>query len=265
MIWCILIPLLVGLISAFLGYFLGRARGGNTVTNNEEELRLKISNLETQLKTNKSESVNNSLASNNAQYEWKKKFVTLEADFESYKKTRELLERDLEDCKKSHKALEKNLKSLKSTNDSGDDFLKKKISSLRDDLENCKKSKETLQASLDVARNISFLASTDKAGIAFDADAAKAVFGKKIKQDDLTIIEGIGPKIQELFHKNGVKTWKALSECSVEKCQDVLDSGGDRFRIHSPNTWPKQALLAYKGSWQKLFDWQEDLDGGKIV
>jgi len=100
------------------------------------------------------------------------------------------------------------------------------------------------------------------AGVAFNASAAKAVFGKNIKHNDLTIVEGIGPKIQELFHKHGVNTWKKLAECSAEKCQKVLDNGGENFKLHNPKTWPDQAQMAHEGKWQKLFDWQEKLDGG---
>src|SRR5690606_36466266 len=102
----------------------------------------------------------------------------------------------------------------------------------------------------------------------FDADAAKAVFGKKIKEKDLTIIEGIGPKIQELFHNHDIKTWKALSECAVAKCQTILDSGGSRYKIHSPDTWQeqvkmnKQAKIAYQGKWNALLYWQQELHGG---
>ena len=99
--------------------------------------------------------------------------------------------------------------------------------------------------------------------IPFNASEAKAIFGKKIRENDLTVIEGIGPKIEELFNKHGVKTWKELSEASLETCQRVLDNGGDRFKMHKPNTWPKQAKLAYEGKWQDLHKWQDELDGGK--
>lgn len=99
--------------------------------------------------------------------------------------------------------------------------------------------------------------------IAFDAAAAKAVYGKKIKQDDLTVVEGIGPKISGLFNNFDVKTWKDLSECSLDKCQEVLDSGGERYKIHNPGTWPRQAKLAYEGKWEELKKWQDSLDGGK--
>lgn len=97
----------------------------------------------------------------------------------------------------------------------------------------------------------------------FDGDAAKAVFGKRVKQDDLTFVEGIGPKIAELFHNQGIKTWADLAVCSEERCREVLKSGGERFAIHVPTTWPRQAKMAAEGEWQALFDWQEKLDGGK--
>jgi len=41
--------------------------------------------------------------------------------------------------------------------------------------------------------------------VGFDADAATAAFGKKSKQDSLTVVEGIGPKIRELFHNHTIK------------------------------------------------------------
>ncbi|MDA0317130.1 MAG: hypothetical protein O2906_04645 [Bacteroidetes bacterium] len=98
---------------------------------------------------------------------------------------------------------------------------------------------------------------------AFDSGLAKSIFGKNIKENDLTVVEGIGPKIQNLFHKNNIKTWKSLSNCSVQKCQSILDDAGEAYRIHNPGTWPKQARLAYEGKWEKLHKWQEELDGGR--
>jgi predicted flap endonuclease-1-like 5' DNA nuclease len=100
-------------------------------------------------------------------------------------------------------------------------------------------------------------------GFIFDASIAKAVFGKKITENDLTTVEGIGPKIAELFENSGITTWKDLSETSIERCKEILKSGGERYRVHIPDTWPKQAKLAYEGKWQELLDWQDLLDGGK--
>ncbi len=147
---------------------------------------------------------------------------------------------------------------------SNNDDCEDRIAKLQAELDACKSSKTSLESDLKTSLASSSLAATTSATlIPFDAAAAKAVFGKKIKENDLTLVEGIGPKIQELFHNHDVKTWKALSECSLEKCQEVLTSGGDKFKIHKPGTWPKQAKLAYEGKWAELLKWQDELDGGK--
>ncbi|PQJ21935.1 hypothetical protein [Tenacibaculum sp. SG-28] len=130
------------------------------------------------------------------------------------------------------------------------------IAKLESDLDACEKSKTELQGKLNAAAKAQDLP--------FDAAAAKAAYGKKINHDDLKIIEGIGPKIEGLFTNFGITTWRALSETSVEKCQEVLNSGGERYRVHNPGTWPTQAKLAYEGQWKKLVQWQDELKGGKI-
>nr|WP_321248149.1 hypothetical protein [uncultured Psychroserpens sp.] len=143
-----------------------------------------------------------------------------------------------------------------------------KIAKLESDLAACRKARLGLESDLKSAKSASTnvassFAAAGAAAIAFDSGAAKAVFGKTIKEDDLTVVEGIGPKIKELFHNHDVKTWRALSECSLDKCQSVLDSGGERYKVHKPGTWPEQAKLAYEGRWEALLKWQDQLDGGK--
>lgn len=86
--------------------------------------------------------------------------------------------------------------------------------------------------------------------IPFDASAAKTVFGKNIKENDLKVVEGIGPKIEGLFQGAGIANWKALSETSVASCKEVLATGGERYRIHDPSSWPMQAKMCYEGKWQ---------------
>lgn len=163
-------------------------------------------------------------------------------------------------------------KLLSKTEQLDDSIYKNRISKLESDLELCKASKKTSHLGNiandkpNIANSISSMApvaAEANSAIAFNSDAAKAVFGKKIKENDLTVVEGIGPKIQGLFHNHNINTWQTLSECSVEKCQEVLNSGGDRYKIHKPGTWPKQSGLAAQGKWQELKDWQDQLDGGK--
>lgn len=135
---------------------------------------------------------------------------------------------------------------------------------LKADLDACNKKIKTASTTSKTKASVSSLAAAAPVAMAFDAIAAKAAFGKKIKQDDLKIVEGIGPKIEGLFHNFEIKTWKALSETSVKKCQEVLNSGGDRYRIHDPASWPMQSKMAYEGAWKKLIKWQDEHKAGKF-
>ncbi len=83
------------------------------------------------------------------------------------------------------------------------------------------------------------------------------------KGDDLTKIEGIGPKVAELFVENGIKTFKDLAAKSTEELKAVLTPKGGRYASMKPDTWPEQARLAAEGKWDELKNWQDELDGGK--
>ena len=87
--------------------------------------------------------------------------------------------------------------------------------------------------------------------------------GKSFKQDDLKIIEGVGPKIEELLHGMGITTWKAMSEADTDKVKETLNEAGAQFRLHNPGTWARQAKLAVEGKWAELEQLQDELDGGK--
>ncbi len=86
---------------------------------------------------------------------------------------------------------------------------------------------------------------------------------KRWKQDDLKAVEGIGPKIESLLHADGIKTWKALSETSVDRLQSILDKAGKRYKLAEPGTWPRQAAMAHEGKWDDLEAYQDNLNGGK--
>lgn len=156
-------------------------------------------------------------------------------------------------------------------NSKGDDSL---ALSLQADLDACKANTRSLNAKISsleadlaakakiVAPSQSFAANVAP-GLLFDSGLAATIYGKKIKENDLKIVEGIGPKIESLFNAAGITTWRELSETSVEKLQSILDAGGENFAIHNPSTWARQALLAYQGKWQELKDWQQGLLGGK--
>lgn len=97
----------------------------------------------------------------------------------------------------------------------------------------------------------------------YDLDAAAAAIGKKIKADDLKVVEGIGPKIEQLIHAGGITTWAGLAAAPIERLQEILDAAGERYRIHDPGTWPRQAGLLAEGRWEDFQQLTDDLTGGR--
>lgn len=205
---CILLPVLVGLICAILGYLLGRLASKN----NDELIRLREDLEACSKEKERLLSLNSNLKSDLD--EWKLKFNMMETDFNGIK--------------------------------AETDDWKNKYGSLKSEFDDFRLNLAAVPA-----------AST------FDSSLAAAAFGKRIRPDDLKIVEGIGPKIEKLFHKAGITTWKALSETSVETCQKILDEAGPNYRVHKPDTWPEQCRLAFLNQWKELKEWQGTLRGGR--
>ncbi|MBL7775098.1 MAG: hypothetical protein JNK89_03800 [Saprospiraceae bacterium] len=81
--------------------------------------------------------------------------------------------------------------------------------------------------------------------------------------DDLKIVEGIGPKIEEVLFQAGITTYGQLAATGVQQIKNILADAGPRFVVHDPGTWPSQALLAANGEWAELKAYQEFLHQGK--
>lgn len=80
-------------------------------------------------------------------------------------------------------------------------------------------------------------------------------------EDNLTIIEGIGPKIAVLLCKNGVGSFAALADISVARLQGILDEAGPAYKMAQPETWPKQAKMCVEKQWSELRLFQESRFG----
>lgn len=100
-----------------------------------------------------------------------------------------------------------------------------------------------------------------KTPVAAVKPAAKAA----AKADDLTLIEGIGPKINELLNAASITTFAQLAAAKPANVKAILDAAGPRFKMHDPATWTKQAAFARDGKTAELKKLQEELKGGKIV
>ncbi len=83
------------------------------------------------------------------------------------------------------------------------------------------------------------------------------------KPDDLTIIEGIGPKVSKLLGGIGITTFAQLAKADLGKLRETLDGAG--YKYMEPAGWVEQATLAAKGDTDGLQKLQETLKGGRKV
>ncbi len=88
---------------------------------------------------------------------------------------------------------------------------------------------------------------------------------KSKEPEDLTKIEGIGPKIAEVLNAAGIKNYGQLAGTDKARVKEILSDAGAKFASHDPTTWGDQAQLAAEGKWEQLQKWQDILDGGKPV
>ena len=67
------------------------------------------------------------------------------------------------------------------------------------------------------------------------SDVAEVKEEVSTEADDLTKIEGIGPKIAEIFTAAGIKTFEDLSSSKVGVLRDILEE--NKLASHDPKTW----------------------------
>jgi large subunit ribosomal protein L21 len=79
--------------------------------------------------------------------------------------------------------------------------------------------------------------------------------------DDLTKIEGIGPKVSKTLIEAGISTFEALASATVGDIEKILADAG--LQMMDATTWPQQADLAAKGDWDGLKTLQDSLSGGR--
>ena len=84
-----------------------------------------------------------------------------------------------------------------------------------------------------------------------------------IEADDLTIIEGIGPKVAEVLGEAGILTFAQLAESDADDIQTILNEAD--LKMMDPTSWPAQAKLAAENDMDGLKKMQDKLSGGRKV
>lgn len=102
-----------------------------------------------------------------------------------------------------------------------------------------------------------------QAAAAAAAVEAAAVVEEQIEEpvvQDLTVVEGIGPKTAEVLQAAGVYNYADLAALSPEQIHTILKDAG---LSADPSTWPEQASLAMAGKMDELKAYQDKLQGGR--
>jgi large subunit ribosomal protein L17 len=81
--------------------------------------------------------------------------------------------------------------------------------------------------------------------------------------DDLTIIEGIGPKAAEVLVAAGIATFAELAATPADKVKEILTSSTSRVGHLDPTTWAQQSQLAADGKMDELEALKAKLNNGK--
>ncbi len=92
-----------------------------------------------------------------------------------------------------------------------------------------------------------------------DVGAARAAGFNLKHAEDLTILEGIGPKIEELLRAHGIEGFASLARLDEQDLLEILEHGGPSFRFANPETWAQQAALAADNRWKDLKRLQEEM------
>lgn len=80
--------------------------------------------------------------------------------------------------------------------------------------------------------------------------------------DDLTLLEGIGPKVATVLNEIGIMSFADLARAEMPWVQQTLNAAGLQYM--NPEGWIEQAKLAATGDTEGLKKLQDELKGGRI-
>lgn len=79
--------------------------------------------------------------------------------------------------------------------------------------------------------------------------------------DDLTKLEGVGPKVAKILTEAGYATFAALAKADAAEVDKVLDA--NKLQMLDSEGWIEQAKLAAAGDMEGLAKLQDELKGGR--
>lgn len=81
--------------------------------------------------------------------------------------------------------------------------------------------------------------------------------------DDLSILEGVGPKIQDALNAAGITTFTQVATLTPEELEHIVKVEAGVRMVGSADTWPKQARYVVEGDLRGFQEYLKQLIGGR--
>ncbi len=96
-----------------------------------------------------------------------------------------------------------------------------------------------------------------------DVRAAAAVLGREIELDDLRVVVGVGPAIESLCRRIGIRTWWDLANTETSLLRTMLTDARPGLAVDDSASWPLQARLLAEGRWEDFKALTDELAAGR--
>jgi predicted flap endonuclease-1-like 5' DNA nuclease len=150
------------------------------------------------------------------------------------------------------KGMQTDLASYKTRYDEGQNM----IAMLHAEIEGNKRTQAALSGRINEGERAAQIEAERRTNMARHGFVART-----LDRDDLTLVEGIGPQIEQQLRSYGIDTHARLAVTPVEELRKILDHDGT-FKLANPGTWPRQAALVVRNDWAELRRWQDVLIAG---
>ncbi|MFT7120202.1 MAG: putative flap endonuclease-1-like 5' DNA nuclease [Neolewinella sp.] len=136
---------------------------------------------------------------------------------------------------------------------------------LRASLQRCEADRHIMRVAAESAAAIVVPVPVDTGalGIASGMGGGGSIYAGLFTDDNFQIIEGVGPKVNDVLINAGYKNWSELAKADSNDLRAKLDAAGKNFALCDPTSWPHQASLAAAGNWDDLITYQKFTDGGR--
>ena len=191
--------------------------------------------------------------------------MTLQAEWDEARAKQRELEAQLADQEKAAADCAADLKAKEDELAAATEQLsaaQKELVAVESDLEACRAEQAAAESR---TQNLGARLAGTQAATAVAAAAPAAVAATPVEPQDLTRIEGIGPKISGILNEAGILNYAQLAEASVDRLREVLRGAGSRYQMAKPNSWPQQARLAAEEKWDELEALQNRLSSGRQI